>query len=279
MRGTVTVQLTNGFGNNLFQYVAARQLSEFLGSELFVLPFSSDYYAIPDLARLGISCTKNIKARDLIRISDYNYPRSFDNSLRGKDLFLSGYFENYKYYYHNLDKIKSWFPSVKKRNDNDLVLHMRTGDRLFFKNEFHTKPRIQNYLSAIENFNFENLHVVTDMPMWSTVTEDELKMMKFHHNVPTNERVPIKESVTYINEIIKGLERYNPRIQKRTIAEDFNFIRSFNNILFEHGTLSWWASVLSQASKVGVYGPWRPWKGDSNKNLSNIPLDGWFKWK
>jgi hypothetical protein len=48
--------------------------------------------------------------------------------------------------------------------------------------------------------------------------------------------------------------------------------------MFEHGTLSWWAAFLSDASRVGVYGPWRPWKGASNKNLSNVPLDTWFKW-
>ena len=46
-----------------------------------------------------------------------------------------------------------------------------------------------------------------------------------------------------------------------------------------YGTMSWWASFVSQASKVGVYGPWREWKGNSNKNLSNVNLEGWFKWE
>ena len=63
------------------------------------------------------------------------------------------------------------------------------------------------------------------------------------------------------------------------MAEDFTFIRGFKNILFQHGTLSWWAAILSEADKVGVYGPWRPWKGDSNKNLSNVNIEGWFKWE
>jgi len=75
------------------------------------------------------------------------------------------------------------------------------------------------------------------------------------------------------------LDPFNPIVEKRSVGEDFNFIRTFDNILFEHGTMSWWAAFLSSAGKVGVYGPWRQWKGASNKNLSSVPLDNWFKWK
>ena len=72
---------------------------------------------------------------------------------------------------------------------------------------------------------------------------------------------------------------FSPKVVKRSIVDDFNFIRASDNILFEHGTLSWWAAVLSDAKKVGVYGPWRPWKGAKNKNLSKIPLQNWFQWE
>ena len=54
--------------------------------------------------------------------------------------------------------------------------------------------------------------------------------------------------------------------------------RELKNILFQHGTLSWWAAFLGNPNKVGVYGPWRPWKGQSNKNLGNTPIEGWFQW-
>jgi hypothetical protein len=156
---------------------------------------------------------------------------------------------------------------------------MRTGDRLFMKNEFYTKPRAEHYLKAVEKFDFDELHIVTDMPKWDYVTADELNSMKFHLDVPANERVPIGESVKFFNEFIEGFEKYNPSVQKRSIVDDFNFIRASDNILFEHGTLSWWAAAISDAKKVGVYGPWRPWKGNKNKNLSNIPLNNWFKWE
>ena len=103
--------------------------------------------------------------------------------------------------------------------------------------------------------------------------------MKFHLNTPAHERVPVEETVKYFNAFVEGFAQFNPIVEKRSIVEDFNFIRKFKNILFEHGTLSWWAAFLSDAEKVGVYGPWRPWKKDTNKNLSQIPLDTWFKWE
>ena len=103
--------------------------------------------------------------------------------------------------------------------------------------------------------------------------------MRFHRQVPESESVSINKSVDYFNSFVDGLSAYNPQVSHRSVGEDFQFIRTFDNILFQHGTLGWWAAVLSEASSVGVYGPWRPWKGTSNKNLSDIPIDTWFKWE
>lgn len=278
MKGTVAVNLTNGFGNNIFQYTAARLLAEHLGSDLVLLPPNKNYYAIEDLKTLGFDFTSK-KLNNPINVLDKHYSMCYNDTLKGRDIVLSGYFEDYTIYFNNLEKIKTWFPKVNNREDNSLVIHMRTGDRLFMKNEFYTKPRAKNYLDAIQKFDFDELHIVTDMPKWDYVTADELNNMKFHLNVPQNERVPIEESVSFFNEFIDGLAKYNPIVKKRSIVGDFDFIRASSNILFEHGTLSWWAAALSDAKKVGVYGPWRPWKGTKNKNLSNIPLNNWFKWE
>ena len=278
MKGTVAVQLTNGFGNNIFQYTAARLLAEYLESDLMLIPPNKNYYAIPDLESLGMDFTQK-KIINPIKILDKHYKSCYNKVLKGKNIILSGYFEDYTIYFDHINTIKTWFPKSQNRNDNSLTIHMRTGDRLFMKNEFYTKPRAENYLKAIEKFDFDTLHIVTDMPKWDYVTGDELNNMKFHLNVPQNERVPIEESVRFFNELVDGFKKYNPKIKQRTIVEDFNFIRESDNILFEHGTLSWWAALLSNAKKVGVYGPWRPWKGTKNKNLSKIPLKNWFKWE
>ena len=50
----VYVQLTNGFGNNLFQYNAARLLAAFHDQEVTALPPSEDYYGIAEFKKIGI---------------------------------------------------------------------------------------------------------------------------------------------------------------------------------------------------------------------------------
>jgi len=113
---------------------------------------------------------------------------------------------------------------------------------------------------------------------WKKHTPESISSLNFHVQVPTEKSVTNEKAAKYFNELYEFFSDYNPIIKSDNVLNDFNFIRGFDNILFQHGTMSWWASFVSQASKVGVYGPWREWKGNSNKNLSNVDLEGWFKW-
>ena len=273
----IYVQLTNGFGNNLFQYNAARLLASYLGQEVCALSPSPDYYGIGEFRKLGIEVV-NKKAPSCERVTDANLTHFFNKQYNKTDLFVSGYFENYKLFKNNIEIINSWYPEIKKQKEDDLILHLRAGDRLFYANEYDSKPRAESYINAINQFQFDKLYIVTDMPEWKTITVEELESMKFHVNVPQENRVTPQQSVDYFNSLVDGLSQFKPIHSKNSVAEDFSLIRGFNNILFQHGTLAWWGAVLSDAQKVGVYGPWRPWKGASNKNLSEINLEGWFKW-
>ena len=273
----IYVQLTNGFGNNLFQYNAARLLATFHEQELVVVPPSSDYYGIEEFKKIGIEI-KPADLPDCEKVNETNFTHYFNTQYKNSNLFVVGYFENYKFFKNNIELIKSWFPETRKHNTDDLILHLRAGDRLFYANENDSKPRAQNYINAVKQFDFNKLYIVTDMPAWKTITVEDLQNMKFHINVPEDKRVTAQQSVDYFNSLVDGLSQFEPIHSKNSVAEDFSLIRGFNNILFQHGTLAWWAAVLSEANKVGVYGPWRPWKGKSNKNLSDIDLEGWFKW-
>jgi len=276
----ILVNITNGFGNNLFQYNAAKLLADFLDQDLLAIAPSTRYYAIPFLEEMGINFGSLHPTMPIhSRIDDKNYKSFFDEKYKECNLLLSGYFEDYTNFKSEIDKISSWYPKVEKRKDNDLVIHFRAGDRLLYKNEFDTKPSVDKYLKAIEKFNFDNMHIVTDMPKWDYITEDELASMKFHVSTSPSMHVEPYKSVEYFNSIVEGLSIFNPNMKKRNVLEDFNFIRTFNNILFQHGTLGWWAAALSEADNVGVYGPWRSWKGASNKNLSDVGFEGWFKWE
>ena len=173
----ITVQLTNGFGNNIFQYVAARLLAEHHHQKLSVLPPTPDYYAIDALQDMGINIS-NVWT-DGFKVNDENYKHAFDSKYANTNLFLAGYFEDYTYYKDHIPIIKSWFPEIQKRKNNDLVVHMRTGDRLFMKNEFYKKPRALDYLKAIERFDFDRLHIVTDMPQWEHISVQKLNCKEF----------------------------------------------------------------------------------------------------
>ena len=78
-------------------------------------------------------------------------------------------------------EIKSWFPHVKNRDNNDLVLHMRTGDRLFMKNEF--------------------------FPLEAS--------FKSHIATGTNIDLNIRESLARIEERMKAIDRRLGRIEDR----------------------------------------------------------------
>jgi hypothetical protein len=272
--------MTNGFGNNLFQYNAARLLAEFLEQDMLAIPPSESYYAIPFLEEIGVvfgSMEKSVS--DYRQVNDKNYKSFFNTGYKESDLLLSGYFEDYTNFKSEINRISSWYPSVQKRKDEDLVIHFRGGDRLLYKNEFDSKPSAERYVSAVKKFNFSNVHIVTDMPKWDYITEDDLVSMRFHVATSPSIHVSPDKSVEYFNSIVESLSVFEPSVEKRTILGDFNFIRTFNNILFQHGTLGWWAAALSSAKNVGVYGPWRQWKGDSNTNLSDVNFKGWFKWE
>ena len=274
----IAVKLTNGFGNNLFQYNAGRLLADLLHQEIYGVVPSVDYYAIPCLEKLGFNLDCSLPST-YITVGDPQYSTAHHTDFQNNNILLDGYFEDYTIFKDDIDKIKGWYPKLDQRDDNDLVIHFRAGDRLFYKNEFDYKPSVEQYINAIQQFDFNQLYIVTDMPKWDYIHGEQLEQMQFHYDVPQDQRVDITLSVDYFNSFVGGFSQFRPIVKKRSLYEDFNFIRSFNNILFEHGTLGWWAAALSNAKRVGVYGPWRRWKGNRNKNLSNMNLPTWFKWE
>ena len=50
----IFVKLTNGFGNNLFQYIAGRLLAEHHHKKLILIPPFKDYYALNDIEQLNL---------------------------------------------------------------------------------------------------------------------------------------------------------------------------------------------------------------------------------
>ena len=280
----VFVKLTNGFGNNLFQYIAGRLLAEYYNKKIVLCPPFENYYGIIQFEKLNLEydglstyCNDNKK-----HVNDQNYLECFNDKYGDSNFILDGYFENYLYYINNVEKIKLWFQPVNQRDDNSLILHLRTGDRLFYSSEYtsHGKPliSIQSLELALKNIDFDQLFIVSDLPNFKRIDMKTLKSYTFHIENLQVEPFIYEWALEYHNSIIQMLTQFSPIFQNQEVYKDFDTIRSFKNILFQHSTTAWWASVLSEANSVGVYGPWRPFKRRENKNLSNIPLPGWYKW-
>jgi len=272
---TVKVKYTNGAGNNIFQYVYARLLAE----------IQQDYLSTERLEFLDVSCDlyDYDSSAPIVEIDlkESDFHQYLDKRRPYSNYFVHTYPEDYTIYKPHLDKIRSWFTDIPKMNSKDLVLHLRLGDRLLSKRDHDPSMKVsfKEYANVISKFDYERLYIVTDMKNWKCVDEDDISKMKFHVDVDSKNRATAKESSDYLNSLINGFSEYDPIVRcGNTIREDFNFMRSFDKILFQHGTLAWWAATLSHASQVGVYGPWRPIKGNRNKNLGNTDFDGWFSW-
>ena len=282
----IFVRLTNGFGNNLFQYIAGRLLAEHHKKELVLIPPFKDYYGLNEIIKLGLkfdAIENQIDLSSCELITEKNYLLAYKNNCNNTNLVLKGYFEDYTYYYDHLKKIRTWFPFSAKRENNDLVLHLRTGDRLLYKAHYKSngEPIIDGtrIVKAINQIEFDKLFIVSDLPKFEKVDMNEFKQYQFHVNVSHKDSIDYNWALQYHNSLIDIFSKYDPIFKKREISADFSFIRSFNNILFQHSTFAWWAAVLSDAKSVGVYGPWRPYKNYNNKNLSKVPLKGWYQWE
>ena len=94
----IAVKLTNGFGNNIFQYVAGRLLADYHKCYFFAIPPSKEYYAIDSLAALGVNFDSNFVVEDYQIIDDQNYLQAYDSKFASTNFILQGYFENYEFY-------------------------------------------------------------------------------------------------------------------------------------------------------------------------------------
>ncbi len=100
----IFVQLTNGFGNNLFQYNAARLLATFHEQELVALPPTPTYYGIEEFKKIGIEL-KTVELPECENVNETNFTHYFNTQYKNSDLLITGYFENYKFFKNNIDLI------------------------------------------------------------------------------------------------------------------------------------------------------------------------------
>ena len=84
----IYIQLTNGFGNNLFQYIAGRLLATFHEQEVVVMPPTQDYYGISEFKKIGIN-VQNAEVPKCENVNDINYTHYFNPKYKNNDFLDS----------------------------------------------------------------------------------------------------------------------------------------------------------------------------------------------
>ena len=217
IRPYVTVNLTTGFGNNLFQYSFARMLAEYHNLEL----------ATRGIKELGINSTlakqkSNQYSTKTIKHRGYQtgiYQDCFTHKYENRNLNIaSGYFEDYTLYTPNRKKIISWFPiNTKRREDEDLILHFRLQNRLIQTSHFLNlvDPDFIAYYVSLVLAKGAKLHIITDSSAWESIDENYINDIKTEVMDGQNAGaplVPTDYSITYFNKLVESLSVFKPII-------------------------------------------------------------------
>lgn len=288
--GTVVINFTIGFGNNLFQYTYGRLLAEKNGLALA-------HRAIPEVGvpESNISPDNNLP---VIMVDDSNYKKVFfTQDLSGYNVVINGYFEDYKILEDHLPEVRTWFDSIPRTNTDDLILHLRLQNRLIQVSHNKNHISVESFKKAIEEFDYKRLHIVTDAEKWTPYTLEDIEKIRDEISIGPNPSTnsPWAEphqSLEYMNHLIEGFADLNPRVHcngaqtikgsgglRDSFVEDFNLLRSFNQVIIFNSTFSWWAATLSGAEKVAIFNPWKIAKPQNQRrNLGRTAFPGWFNW-
>jgi len=241
----VNITWRNGFGNQLFQYALGRLIAQ---ENNLQLTYSEN---------LGRGCSLSLLDYKFIKediditklksdIHSIKYQINYDGDVIYDNL------ENPKTYENYIDEIKSWFEPIEKTNLNDLVIHIRRGD-----NGDNINTSIEWYTYVMDKINYNNVYIVTDEP-----NHKDILFLIEKTNAKVFSEIDIinrGEDKNYVNEIIK----------------DFNFIRSFDKILFSNSTFGWWASILSDASEIYFNSDWQLRHKNGRVQLGKTNYKNW----
>jgi len=251
----VCVRFVGRFGNNIFQYLMGRILSEKYGKgflacpHLWLRPPPSELS--PRIASLGDNryfkrmCfrKRNILTEQYI---------DFDSLGRG-NVLLNGFFQRYEYYRPYLSEIKNeWLilPTFQTRPLDELTIHIRGGD-IWAKGRRRETQTVHPDYPALPLSYFKR---AIESKKWSRI------------------EILAEDADDPMAKVL--CERYQAVIRPRgSFQDDFCRLLASSNLVIPVSTFSWWAALLSNAKQiffpiVGIFNP------RNNSGSHNLVVDG-----
>lgn len=268
------VNFLSGFTNNIFQYIYALLLHEKV-KEKYKLIFSNKCFIKSGNKHNNPSTECNIEITPLyefIKHNEFKYISKYYGKFKSeeknellknaninpdinnlnidydKDIVLSGYFQNFKYYQNKKEIIKLYLNkllSIKLEfdfKDDDIVVHIR-GDDLKYQQysiNYYTK-----YLNS-----YKNIYIITDNPNDNSV--------KYILKTYKNSKLITKNYSCYGSMTHLATKNFN----NYEIIRDFLCLYNAKNIIMSISTFSWMGAWLSNSNKI-----YFPFKNDYFKNL------------
>ncbi len=176
---------------------------------------------------------------------------------------IKGYFQSYKYFHHNKDKITKIlgldkFIDKYQLDYKAIAIHLRFGDYTYNQaNHYVTRPSY--YINALNKL----IDLIPDINDYKilifTESNDDLLVDDYIDEFKKG----VKKDLTYnkFYELNKGLKDY----------EDMLYMSSCNHIIISNSTFSWFSAYLSRKKDIKVIYPDK-WFGPSNSNNSTKDL-------
>ncbi|EGP5048109.1 alpha-1,2-fucosyltransferase [Enterococcus faecium] len=267
----IYVNITGGLGNQLFQYAFAKRIQKETGQEITLNIYElSTYdfkrrYELDKFALTKYVCVSDDKLPWYVHRRNYIskvlrkiFPRFFwkmcllNNSYvwyeetemtipapkLNKDIYIGGYWQNYKYSIDALDELKKDYVLITQleeknkkllesiKNSNSVCIHIRRGDYVGTDYEVCTKhyyeKAISSLMTKIQNPKF---YVFSDDIEWAKV------------------------NISCKNRDVVFVEEHN------SAEKDLWLMRNCRHFIISNSTFSWWAQYLGDFANKVVYAP------------------------
>ena len=292
---SININIRDGFGNQLFQYTLGRLIAEKykLKINLDFSKYKNDStYKFEKVGLTFDSKNKNIATNINVDLNLFNQLMNNNCNLNNNNLNISFHVEDFLLYKPHIETIRSWFIPIKKDNFNDLVIHWRTGNDIIHMNSLSNQPKENEWIDIFNKINFNKMYIVSDCNKYDKwEMKDVLDLIQIQRNRSIKEKHSVEQlkifdsfynpekTLQFINNKLLFFQKFNPIwINNKDSIDDFNFIRKFDKILITASTFGWWAALLSDASEIYSYAPWKLSKGNSNKNLGKTNYTNWNQW-